>query len=138
MSIEIQAHHGKRHFVWFFGLVFAAFVVLVGCNENTSETGGRAVKEVSSVETSTVKFPVEGMSCGACAARIKGALKEIDGVAEVEVNLVERSVETRYAPDKVAPDQLAQAINALGYKALTATGMTEESHSEVSPSDVEQ
>lgn len=75
---------------------------------------------VSTVSDSTLQesvIPVEGMSCGACAARIKGALKDIGGVQNVEVSLIERSVRVRHATEKVTPDQLASAINALGYKA---------------------
>lgn len=62
-------------------------------------------------------IPVEGMSCGACAARVKGTLKGMDGVADVEVSLAERSVRVRYADQKVTPERLAEAINELGYKA---------------------
>ena len=62
-------------------------------------------------------LPVEGMSCGACAARIKRTLKGIDGVADVEVSLAERNVRVRYADGKVTPEHLAAAVNELGYKA---------------------
>ncbi|WP_291178018.1 copper ion binding protein [Gimesia sp.] len=64
-----------------------------------------------------VILPVEGMSCGACAARVKGTLKGIDGVADIEVSLAERHVRVRYADEKVNPERLAEAINELGYKA---------------------
>ena len=32
-------------------------------------------------------FPVEGMSCAACAGRIERALRSVPGVAEASVNL---------------------------------------------------
>jgi copper chaperone CopZ len=67
----------------------------------------------------TVLIPVEGMACVACAASVKRALKAIDGVSEVEVNLERRSARVTYAPDKVAPDRLVAAINKLGYRAGT-------------------
>jgi len=48
----------------------------------------------------TVTIPVEGMSCGSCAARIKKTLKAVDGVASAEVSLERREVLVRYAPGR--------------------------------------
>lgn len=64
-----------------------------------------------------VVMPVEGMSCVACAARVKKGLKEIDGVADVEVNLAERNARVRFAPSKLSPNRLVAAVNGLGYRA---------------------
>jgi Cu+-exporting ATPase len=76
-------------------------------------------------------FSVEGMSCGACAASVKRTLKEVDGVADVEVSLAERSVRVRYAEEKVTPQALAEAINELGYNATApAQRATKEPHVE--------
>ena len=65
----------------------------------------------------TVIIPIEGMSCGACAARVKRTLTSIDGVADVEVNLAERNARVRFAPSKLSPDRLVSAVNGLGYQA---------------------
>jgi len=37
--------------------------------------------------TTTVDPPIEGMTCGACAARIERGLGRLDGVASASVNL---------------------------------------------------
>jgi copper chaperone CopZ len=66
-----------------------------------------------------VVIPVEGMACVACAASVKRALKAIDGVAAVEVNLEKRSAQVTYMPAKVTPDRLVAAINKAGYRAGT-------------------
>jgi len=68
-----------------------------------------------------VVMPVEGMSCSACVARVKKALNSIDGVSDVQVNLVERNARVRFAPSKVSPDRLVAAVNGLGYQAGPAT-----------------
>lgn len=70
-------------------------------------------------EVRTVTVPIEGMSCGACAARVKKTLKAIDGVREVHVNLEQRNASIEYEQGKVAPERLTAAINGLGYKAGT-------------------
>ncbi len=73
--------------------------------------------EKSIVQPQAVAIPVDGMSCVSCAARVKRALKKIEGVQEVEVSLERREAVVRYRPDKVSPDRLKSAIDALGYKA---------------------
>ena len=37
--------------------------------------------------TSTLKFAIEGLNCGACAARAEKAMAGVEGVAEAHVNL---------------------------------------------------
>jgi copper chaperone CopZ len=78
---------------------------------------GRAQQSVSQADTTVVTIPVEGMVCLACTARVKSALKGIDGVTDVEVNLEDRVARVQYAEDKVSPEQLVSAINRLGYRA---------------------
>jgi Cu+-exporting ATPase len=94
-------------------------VGLAACNKPaaTTEEGREVQAEESNVQTVTVTLPVQGMSCGACAARVKGALKKIKGVADIEVHLAERAVQVSYADGRVAPADLVLAINDLGYKA---------------------
>lgn len=69
------------------------------------------------VSMKTVIMPIEGMSCSACAARVRRALTSIDGVADVEVNLAERNARVRFDPSKLSPDRLTAAVNGLGYTA---------------------
>jgi copper ion binding protein len=72
---------------------------------------------ISDGRLEVVTIPVEGMSCGACAARIKKTLKSSAGVASVEVSLERRSVLVRYLPEKASPERMAAEITELGYKA---------------------
>jgi len=67
----------------------------------------------------TVLIPVEGMSCAACAARVRKALASVSGVSDVEVSLVGRRAQVRFDPGRVTSEQLVAAINDLGYRAGT-------------------
>jgi len=67
----------------------------------------------------TVVIPVEGMSCVACAARVKKTLTSIAGVGDVRVSLAERNVRVGFDPSRLAPDRLVTAISGLGYYAGT-------------------
>lgn len=82
----------------------------------SAESEGNMVSAVG-VPAKVVTIPVEGMSCGACAARIKKTLKALDGVASVEVSLEHREVRVGYLDGKMTPERLAAEVNSLGYKA---------------------
>lgn len=77
----------------------------------------QATQVAKEANTKVVQIPVEGMSCAACAARVKKALASVGGVSHVEVSLVERRARVRFDPGRAAPDQLVAAINGLGYRA---------------------
>jgi copper chaperone CopZ len=96
-----------------------AFLRAAACAIGLALVGSVLQAEAAEGEVKTVVIPVEGMACVACAASVKRALKAIDGVAQVEVNLERRSARVTYAPAKVAPDRLVAAINKLGYRAGT-------------------
>lgn len=71
------------------------------------------------VTVQTIRIPVEGMSCVACAANVKKTLVAIAGVEEVEVHLGERNARVRFDSRQITPDRLVAAINGLGYSAGT-------------------
>ena len=94
--------------------VVGTFVLLAGActsRESPRPTVGQ------DTDTKTVVMPVEGMSCSACVARVKKALTSIDGVSDVQVNLIERNARVRFAASKLSPDRLVSAVNGLGYRA---------------------
>jgi copper chaperone CopZ len=91
-------------------------IILPACN---SQTTGNTAQGTNSGVIKTVTIPIEGMSCSACAARVKRTLKAIDGVIEAEINLEHRNARVRYVESKISPERLVAAINQLGYKAGT-------------------
>ncbi|MEZ0602541.1 heavy-metal-associated domain-containing protein [Paraburkholderia sp. IW21] len=66
----------------------------------------------------TIEFQVEGMSCQHCVTAVTNAIREHDGVAQVQVDLASG----RVAVESVQPaDTLKAAIDEAGY---TVTGVT--------------
>ena len=61
-------------------------------------------------------FPVDGMSCAACAGRVERALRAVPGVAEASVNLATEVASVR-AATPLAFDGLRAAIAKAGYAA---------------------
>lgn len=83
-----------------------------------AEQAGEATSKNKSVgQAVTITIPVEGMSCGSCAASIKRATKAIGGVSDVHVDLVARQARVEYDPSRTSPEAIRSAIEALGYKA---------------------
>jgi Cu+-exporting ATPase len=69
----------------------------------------------------TIRFPVTGMTCGSCVNRITRALRRLDGVAAVRVDLGRETATVRRDPQAAPDDVLAAAVSEAGYQAdLTA------------------
>jgi P-type Cu+ transporter len=65
----------------------------------------------------TIRFPVSGMTCGSCVNRITRALRRLDGVDRVRVDLGNELVTVRRDPARANDAALAAAIAAAGYTA---------------------
>jgi P-type Cu+ transporter len=70
----------------------------------------------------TVDLPIEGMTCGACAARIERGLNRLDGVASASVNLAVERATVTYDPAVTGPPVFADKVAALGYAVGRAPG----------------
>ncbi len=61
-------------------------------------------------------FPVEGMTCASCVARVEKALSRVEGVTEASVNLATKTATVAADPMKTGPEKLATAIRDSGYE----------------------
>lgn len=64
-------------------------------------------------------FPVVGMSCAACAARVGKTLGRQDGIETASVNYASATVQVRYDPNRCSPESLREALRKEGYDLLT-------------------
>ena len=65
--------------------------------------------------TNHFTLPVSGMSCASCVGRVERALKQVDGVTTVAVNLATERADIQ-TNGKVTQADLVRAIEGLGYK----------------------
>jgi Cu+-exporting ATPase len=63
------------------------------------------------------RFPIEGMTCSSCASRITGAIRKLDGVEAVKVNLGSDSAEVAFDPSRISLPAIAEAVRRAGYEA---------------------
>ena len=54
------------------------------------------------------KFNVTGMTCSACSAHVEKAVRQVEGVDSVSVNLLGNSMLVEYG-GKTGPEQIIQA-----------------------------
>lgn len=63
------------------------------------------------------KYDVIGMSCSACTAHVDKAVRHIDGVHDVNVNLLSHSMTVEFDESKVNDAIVMKAVEDAGYKA---------------------
>ncbi|ASK62782.1 copper-binding protein [Virgibacillus phasianinus] len=62
-----------------------------------------------------ISLNVKGMTCGHCKSSVEGALRELDGVTSVEVDLSSGKVNVTYDQAKTSTDDMRQAVEDQGY-----------------------
>ncbi|RJL05398.1 copper-translocating P-type ATPase [Paracoccus aestuarii] len=72
-------------------------------------------------DLSETRLALSGLSCAACAGRVRRALTDHPLVAEAEVNLASHQARITHAPG-LAPTDLARICDDLGYPARVAGG----------------
>lgn len=68
-------------------------------------------------------YPVGGMSCAACAARVEKALRACTGVANAGVNFASATASVEYNPDTCSPQKLQKALSDAGYELILNKSM---------------
>ena len=74
--------------------------------------------------TNTIKavYPVVGMQCAACAARIEKVLGKQQGVQLCNVNLAAGNISLAYNPDEITIERLAEVVANMGFQLVTIGG----------------
>ena len=67
----------------------------------------------------TRTLPVIGMGCSMCASRVEKALREVEGVENVVVNLSKSNAEITFDSELCTVEILQQAVRDAGYDMLT-------------------
>ena len=68
-----------------------------------------------------VSMPVRGMTCASCVAHVEKALKNVEGVGDVNVNLATEKASLEFRTDGVKAGDLVRAVKETGYDVPTET-----------------
>ena len=69
-----------------------------------------------------MSFPVVGMSCASCAARVDKTLNRVEGVIQADVNYASAVAHVVFDPQKCSPEDLRKAVRDAGYDLLVMPG----------------
>jgi Au+-exporting ATPase len=69
---------------------------------------------------SSISLPIEGMSCASCVGRVEAALKKVDNVDEVAVNLATERADIR-SSSELDRQALIEAVEKAGYSVPATT-----------------
>ena len=67
------------------------------------------------------KYNVTGMTCAACSAAVERAVKKLDGVEDVQVNLLANQMTVEYNAAKLGAPEITKAVQQAGYGASPVT-----------------
>jgi Cu+-exporting ATPase len=73
-------------------------------------------------------LPIVGMTCASCSQHVEEALRKLDGVLQVNVNLATERATVEYIPGLVGMDDFRRAVSDAGYEvgALPEEGVPKE------------
>ncbi|MBI5586791.1 MAG: heavy metal translocating P-type ATPase [Deltaproteobacteria bacterium] len=80
-----------------------------------------AKEKTRSKHLKKVSFPVTGMSCASCAAKIEKGLSSLSGIEDASVNFAAEKVTVSYDPDRVHINDFIKTVKELGYGAGAAS-----------------
>lgn len=84
------------------------------------------------------RFNVTGMSCAACSAHVEKAVKQLDGIQNVEVNLLTGSMTADFNENILSDDDIINAVISAGYGASSAQKAQSNEPTKTSDDDVKQ
>ena len=85
-------------------------------DEEATSSNSKIMAEKNIIKDS---FPVLGMSCAACAARVEKTLGSQPGVVSAAVNYAASTATVEYRQDECSPETLRKAVQDAGYDLLT-------------------
>jgi Cu+-exporting ATPase len=65
-----------------------------------------------------MQLPIGGMTCASCVAHVEGALADVPGVIDVNVNLATEKATLSYIPEITGLPDFQQAVGKTGYEVL--------------------
>lgn len=78
-------------------------------------SNGKIFKAVAKIEKTN--FNVTGMTCSACSARIEKGIAKLDGVANVNVNLLKNTMSVEYDGQEINDNEIIAKVQDIGYGA---------------------
>ena len=73
---------------------------------------------VEKTDGQSVSIPIGGMTCAACAQRVEKAIRKLEGVESVSVNIATENATVKYHPQQLRLSGIREVIQKTGYTVL--------------------
>ncbi|MFW6071379.1 MAG: heavy metal translocating P-type ATPase [Candidatus Bipolaricaulota bacterium] len=83
--------------------------------EDMEQAVEKAGYHVADREGGKAELDVEGMTCASCSQAVEGALADLEGVKQANVNLTTEKATLSFNPSEVGYDEFKQAVENAGY-----------------------
>ena len=70
--------------------------------------------KIKKPDESKITFPIEGLHCASCVARVQDSLKSVPGVLDAAVNLAAEDATVTVEPGRVSFEHLERAVSSAG------------------------
>jgi len=96
------------------------------CKESFDDSPDKYLKGKQKEETKSaryeedlkkVEFPVTGMSCASCVAKVEKGLSKMNGISDVKVNFATEKATVKFDPSRIHLGDLIGTVKDLGYEA---------------------
>ncbi|MEX0685986.1 MAG: heavy metal-associated domain-containing protein [Balneolales bacterium] len=98
-------------------LYYSAFLIImfISCNKNDSESDA----ELIHYSTDQISFNIPALHCDSCVKSATEALKKVEGVDEVKIDLTEKYA-VIYSNGDISPDpdQISDVLEKIGLEAV--------------------
>ncbi len=81
---------------------------------------------MDSYQVHKTSFPVKGMHCASCSARIEKVVGALAGVRSCSVNLATETLLLEYDEDRISIDEIARQIKELGFELVVVVSTVQE------------
>lgn len=101
----------------FAALAFVAWFFFGGSRRGEPNASPALAGEEAAPATETCALAIGGMTCAACVARVEKALRQVPGVTDAQVSLLENQGVVAFDPRRVRREALVEAVEDTGYEA---------------------
>jgi len=83
-----------------------------------------------------VQFDIQGMTCSSCSAHVERAVNRLEGIKNVNVNLLSNNMVVEYDENKISSESIIKSVNEAGYGASISSPKKQKTNKSIQDSTI--